>query len=254
MVGKMIDAHCHLEQKDYDDDRDEVVNQLKKELKAVITVCTHPKDFEKTMHIIEKYKGFAFATCAIHPEYIKETSEKQIEEFFDLLYENKDKLVGIGETGLDYFWVKEKEWQEKQKEMFLQFIEFSKEIRKPLVIHSREAYEDVIKVLETQDVKDVLLHMWGDKNFISKINDNGWNVTIGPIIQRSKNHKRIARDIPLEHIMLETDSPWFGNNGRGLPINIKKVAEKIAEVKKLPFEIVWKTCGENAIKFFNLNL
>ena len=68
----MIDVHCHLEQKDYEKDRDEVIEKCKKELKAVITCCCHPEDFELTMELVEKYKNFVFATVSIHPEYIKE--------------------------------------------------------------------------------------------------------------------------------------------------------------------------------------
>ena len=256
----MIDAHCHLEQPDYDKDRDEVVKHLKKDLKAIITVCTNPKDLDKTFELVDKYKGFVFATAAIHPEYIREMNEKIIEHFLEKLKENKDKIVGIGETGIDFYWVREKGDQKRQIEMFKQFINFAKEIRKPLVVHSREAYEEVLSVLENEDAKHVLLHMWGEKSFIERIKENGFHITIGPIIERSKNHKKIAKDFPIEKILLETDSPWFGGKTekgdriRGTPLNIKIPAGKIAEIKKIEFNEVWRICGENAIKFFNLSL
>jgi TatD DNase family protein len=250
----MIDAHCHLEQKDYDADRDEFIENLKKELKAVITCCAHPDDFELTMQIVEKHAGFVFATAGIHPTYIKEISEKQIENFMEILKENRKKIVGIGEVGLDYYWIKESSWQKKQKEMFIQFIEFAKEIKKPLVIHSREATEDCVKILEQEDAKHVLMHLFGEKKLLERIVENEWYISIGPIITRSKTHKKIARDFPLERILLETDSPWFGFGKRGTPLNIKPVAEKIAEVKKLSFEEVWQICGKNAVRFYELPL
>jgi TatD DNase family protein len=115
----MIDVHCHLEQKDYDKDRDDVIEKCKKELKAVITSCAHPRDFDLTLQLTEKYKNFVFACYGIHPEYIKEVSEKEIDEFLDSLVKNKDKIVAIGETGLDFWWTKEEEWKQKQRELFI---------------------------------------------------------------------------------------------------------------------------------------
>ncbi len=255
----MIDAHCHLEQKDYEKDRDEVIDRCRQQMKAVVTSCAHPRDFDLTLQLTEKYKGFVFAAVGLHPEYVKEISEKEKDEFLELVKQNKDKIVALGEVGLDFHWIKESEWQEKQKEWFVQFIEFSNEIKKPLVVHSREAYEEVVKILEQQDAKQVHLHLFGDNNLVKRIADNGWYVSIGPIVLRSKKHFQITRDMPIEQLLLETDAPWNapevfleGKKVRNEPTAVKIVAEKIAEIKKMSFEEVWKTCGENAIKFFNL--
>lgn len=250
----MIDSHCHLEQKDYDKDRDEFIKSLKKELKAVVTSCAHPKDIDLTLEIARKHKNFVFACIGLHPEYIKELKESELGNIIEKIRQHKNDIVGIGEVGLDFNWVKEKEWQEKQRELFVEMISLAKEIRKPLVIHSRNAYEEVIRILEQEDAKEVLLHMWGEKKLVDRINENNFFVSIGPIIARSKNHKRIARDIPIERILLETDSPWFGDGGRGTPLNIKIPCQKIAEVKKLSFEEVWRKCGQNSISFFKLPL
>jgi TatD DNase family protein len=260
----MIDVHCHLEQSDYDKDRDQVVENCRKELKAIITSCANPKDFELTMKMTESYKNFVFASCGIHPEYIKELPQNQIDEFMELIKKNKDKIVAIGETGLDYFWVKEPEWQQKQKELFVQLIALAKEIRKPLVVHSRDCYEDTVKVLEQEDAKEVDMHMFGEHNLTNRVIGNGWFISMNTIVMRSKGHRKIARDCPLERLMLETDAPWLGLDKEGSirspdqvrndPTSVKMVAEKIAEIKKVDFEHVWKTCGQNAVKFFRLPL
>ena len=256
----MIDIHCHLEQKDYDKDREDVIEKCKKELKAVITSCAHPKDFDLTLQLSEKYKNFIFASYGIHPEYIKEITEKEIEDFLEKVKQNKDKVIAIGETGLDYFWIRETEWQQKQKELFIQLIELSKEIKKPLIIHSRDAYEDCVKILEQEDAKEVDMHMFGDHHLTKRVVDNGWFISINAIILKSKSHKKIARDCPIEKIMLETDAPWLspkklldGIEERNDPTSIKIVAEKIAEIKKISFNDIWKKCGENAIRFFKLS-
>jgi len=248
----MIDSHCHLEQRDFDADRDEIIEKCKKELKAVITCCAHPSDFDLTIKMTNKYKNFVFATFGIHPEFIKEIREKEKDKFMGRIKENKSSIVGIGECGLDYFWVKDETLREKQKELFIEFINLAKDLKLPLVIHARDAVEDAIKILEKCDARNVQMHMFGSKNLLQRVIENGWRISIGPIIKTSKAHRKIARDMPIENILLETDSPWFGFGKRNDPLSIKLVAEKIAEIRKLDFEKVWKTCGENAARFFGL--
>jgi TatD DNase family protein len=251
----MIDVHCHLEQEDYSKDRDEIIEKLRKELKAIITCCAHPKDFDLTLNLVEKYKGFIFATVGIHPEYVKEISEKEKEEFLEKIKENRDKIVGIGEIGLDFNWVKEKEWQEKQKELFVELINFAKELNLPLIIHSREAYDEAVRILEQENAKNVLLHMFGANHLVKKVIENNWFVSMNTIVLKSKKHKKVVRDMPLERLMLETDSPWLSpSGGRNTPLSVKVVAEKISEIKKVNFEEVDRITTENAIKFFNLSL
>ncbi len=266
----MIDSHCHLEQQDYNKDRDKIIEKCRKAgLKAIVTCCARPRDFDLTMQMVEKHRGFIFATAGIHPEFIKEISEKEIDEFIETIRKNRDKIVAVGEVGLDYNWVKEKEWQEKQKELFIKFIALAKELNKPLVIHARDAFDEAVKILEEQGLSGgigtagqnpqefqlpaVLMHMFGANNLVKEIIKNNWFVSINTILLKSKKHKKVIRDVPLSHILLETDAPWLGPNGeRNDPTSIKLVAEKIAEVKKLDFETVWKTCGENAGSFFGI--
>lgn len=251
----MIDCHCHLEQEDYSKDREEVIEKCRKELKAVVSSCAHPKDFTLTMQLVEKYKNFVFATAGIHPEYIKEISEKEKDEFLELIKENKSKLVGIGEVGLDFNWVKESAWQKKQKEWFIESISLSKELKLPLVVHARDAFEDAVKILEQEDAKKVLMHMFGANQLVKRIAENGWYVSMNTIVLKSKKHKKVVRDMPLEQLMLETDAPWLGSEGkRNDPTSVKLVAEKITEIKKVKFEDVDKMTTENAIRFFNLNI
>lgn len=257
----MIDVHCHLEQPDYDKDRDEVIERAKKELKAVITSCANPKDFDLTLSLVEKYRGFVFAVAGIHPEYVKEISEKEKDEFLEKIKSNRENFVGMGEVGLDYNWLKDEEGRKKQKELFIEFISFAKEINLPLTIHSRDAHEETIKILDQEDAKQVHLHLFGDYHSVKKIIEKRWYVSIGPIVLRSKKYGKVVRDMPLEFLLLETDAPWNhplvfseGKKVRNEPTSIRVVAEKIAEIKKIGFDKVWEECGENAIKFFNLNL
>ncbi|MDI6825592.1 MAG: TatD family hydrolase [Candidatus Aenigmarchaeota archaeon] len=251
----MIDVHAHLEQMDFDNDRYQVIEGCKQKLKAVITCCAHPEDFDLTMQMVEKHKGFVFATVGIHPIYIKEITEKEKDEFLDLIKENKDKITALGEQGLDYFEIKESEWQQKQKELFIEFIDLSKELNFPLVVHSRDAFEDAIRILEQEDAKQVLMHMFGAHHLLKRVIENNWFISLNTIILRSKKHKKIARDMPSEKILTETDSPWLDPaGGRNTPLNVKIVIEKISEIKKVTFEEMDKITTNNAIKFFNLKI
>jgi TatD DNase family protein len=248
----MIDVHCHLEQKDYSEDRDQVIEKCRKELKAVVTSCAHPKDFDLTMQIVERHRGFVFATAGIHPEFVKELKDGEKDNFLDSIKENRNNIVGIGEVGLDYHWVKEPEWQERQKDLFVEMISFSKELKLPLIIHSRDAVEEAVKTLEQEDAKKVLMHMFGDNNLTGRVADNGWSVSLNTLLLENKKQKKIARDIPLQQLMLETDSPWLGMNGRNDPTSVRLVAEKIAEIKKISFKDVDAATTSNSITFFNL--
>jgi TatD DNase family protein len=250
----MIDVHCHLEQKDYEKDRDEIIEKCKKELKAVITCCCHPDDFDLTMEMVEKYKNFLFATVSIHPEYINEVKEEVVENFFKKIEENKEKIVGIGETGLDFI-TKEPEWREKQKELFVKFIDLAKNLNLPLVIHARKAFKEAIEVLEKSGAKNVLMHFFTQKDLLPKIIENGWSISVNTTLLSSKNIKKIVRDLKIEKIMTETDSPWLGPNGqRNDPRSIKFVVEEISRIKKMKIEEIDKITTQNAIEFFKLKL
>lgn len=250
----MIDAHLHLEQKDYDGSRDDLIKEWKKKLKFLVTVCASTKDWMKTKSFVDEYKGFVFAVAAIHPQYIGKIKQKEIDDFIKLLKKEKKYLAGIGECGLDYHWVKDEKLREKQRKMFVQFIQLAKELNIPLVVHSWESDEDVLGILENEGMKGkkVLLHQFESNKFAERIKNNGWFVSMGPGIKRSKNRRKLARDIPLKQILLETDSPWFGDGERGTPLNVWKAAEKIAEIKKVSVKEVEKQTDLNSIKFFSL--
>lgn len=251
----MIDTHCHLEQPDYNLDREQVIEKCKRQLKAVITCCAHPKDFDLTMKLVDQHKRFVFATASIHPLYIKEISEKEIDRFIDLIKRNKDKLVGIGEQGLDYFMIKESEWQRKQRELFIRLINFAKDLKKPIVVHARDAFDDAVEILEREGAEAVQMHMFGARHLLKRIIENGWYVSLNTIVLKSKSYKKIARDCPLNRLLLETDSPWLGLDGRrNNPTAVRVVAETIAEIKKTAFEEVERTTTQNAIDFFSLKV
>jgi TatD DNase family protein len=196
----MIDVHCHLEQKDFDPDREEIIKECQKELKAIITCSCHFEDFDLTLDLTKKHPNFIFATFALHPLYIKEISEKEIEECFKKIEKNRKDVAGIGETGLDFL-IEEAELREKQKKLFEKFIRLALDLKKPLVIHARRAFKETIEILERFKVKNVLMHFFTAKELLPKILENGWSVSINTMLFKSKTIKKIVRDLPVEKIM-----------------------------------------------------
>lgn len=251
----MIDVHCHLEQKDYENDLEQVIERAKSQgIKAIITCSADIKDFEKGLEIVKKFKNYVFLTASIHPIHVPEYSDEEIKDFLDKLRKNRKYIVGIGETGLDYYWVKDQNQRERQKKVFLWHIELAKELSLPLIVHSRDANNDTVKILEQAGYDKVLWHFFGDKNLVEWMIENNYKASFNTFLLKSKTHKKIVKALPLELIFLETDSPWLGFGKRNEPASIVKVAEKISEVKKLSFEEVWYKCGENAKEFFELKL
>lgn len=259
----MIDTHCHLEQPDYCGDRDAVVERCKHQLQAVVTSCAHPKYWDITMQLIRKHKGFAFASASIHPTYIKALNDEEISEYFELIRSNKENIVAIGETGLDYNWVKEVKCREKQKHLFENLIALAKQLQLPLVIHSRDATEEVVDILHDR-TKFVQMHMFTNYSLLKKVIDNGWFISVNTLLLKSKNVRKIVRDCPLDQLMLETDSPWLGidvdgnlkpkDEVRNDPTAVILVAKKIAQIKKIDVEDVDKHTSENALNFFKLKI
>jgi len=252
----MIDAHCHLEQEDYDPDRAQVIRECRQKLKAVITCCADPRDWTITESLVKEYKGFVYAIAGIHPEFIKNFEKNEIKDFIEVIKKaaKQEKIRAIGEIGLDYYWIKDSVYRDKQKDLFARMIELSKELNLPIVVHSRDAVLECVAVLEEHGMKNkkVLMHLMNDKDYLERIIKNGWMISIGPGILKSKGTRKIARDVPLSNLMLETDSPWFGFGERGNPLNVIKAAEKVAEIKKITVKEVEEITDKNTISFFGL--
>jgi TatD DNase family protein len=263
----MIDSHCHVEWKSYDSDRDALVAKWKTQLKAVICACSRPHDFDKALTFPVKYPNFVFVCAGFHPEFMKEVSAVEKQAYLEKVRKNRKNIVAIGEIGLDYDWIKEPAEQEKSRALFAEMLELAKELNLPVVIHSRNSHKDVLDILERSAPPKVYLHMWGghQDEFLKRVLKAGYFVGVNTIVFTSKNYKKVVRDVPLDRLLLETDAPWLAlkkegdawkidPKARNEPTNIKLVAEKIAEIKDVPFETVWKTCGENAARFYSLPL
>ncbi|MEM5828393.1 MAG: TatD family hydrolase [Candidatus Aenigmatarchaeota archaeon] len=255
----MIDVHCHLSTKkfrDLDNPIREKIDEYKNYLKAIIDSAPNFEEAKISLEISEKYKNFIFSSLGLHPVDALNYTEKEIDEYIEFINENKKKIVAIGEIGLDYYWIKESHKIQKQKEIFKRFIELAKDLDKPIVIHARLAFEDALKILVNEDVKKALFHFFDGKVKVAKeIVKEGYLISINNQIYKNPAIQNVAKEIDLNYLVCETDSPWAGI-GKEInePTNVRICIEEIAKIKNLPKEEVEKITDINAINFFELEL
>ena len=167
---------------------------------------------------------------------------------------NNPKIIGIGEVGLDYHWIKEPELRKKEHKNFKKFIELSDEINLPLVIHSRNAEKDCIKFLKKHD-KGAILHCFcGTIEQALDAISFGCLISVTTTFMNSDYRKRMVHELPLEKLVLETDAPYLSPvpGERNESINIKLTAGEIAKIKGVDFETVADTTTKNVEKFFGV--
>lgn len=258
----MIDSHCHLE---HMQDAEAVIDEARKRMSAVITSVPDPRDFERTMALREKHRGFVFVAAGFHPQIIDGFSDEQIEEHARLLRANADRLVSIGEVGLDYFWIKEKEKQERTRRVFEEYIGLAAELDKPMTVHSRsgeggDGITDAIEILKNKRAKNVQMHCFsGSEENLEACLAEGWMISFATVLVKSRRHQRLAAATPLGQMLLETDAPWQDPDAKpgsreltNRPWKIERSAEIIAEAKGIQKRDVLAATAENARRFFGL--
>ncbi|MFX0135170.1 MAG: TatD family hydrolase, partial [Candidatus Hodarchaeota archaeon] len=156
----LIDSHCHLDWKSFNEDIDLVIKRAKDNGLVAIITSSFSDNFEKTLKYVEKFKKYVFISLGLHPPQVNINSVKRT---IKLIQENANKIKAIGEVGLDYYWVKDPKKREGQQKGFVKFINLSKELKLPIVIHARNAHKDAIDILENNSAINVLMHCFSGK-------------------------------------------------------------------------------------------
>ncbi len=263
MIRTGIDAHCHLE---HMENPESIAEEVRKRMLGAVCSVPDPKDFERIMDLGKKFDDCVFVCLGFHPEIAFDYTKEKIEECIEYIKENRKHIVGIGEVGLDYNYNKEREKQERTKEIFIQFIDLSKELKLPLVIHARnhpedksmDAFADCLKILTDENAKHVIMHCFsGNEQILEHALEQNYWISFATIIVRSDKHKRLASKTPVENMLLETDAPWLDPDSRDLvnrPWKIERSAEIIAQVKETTKEEIMQATTENAVKAFDLKI
>lgn len=248
----MIDSHAHLISTFVKNIDELILNAKKSEIEAIINSSIEPTHFKEAIRLEEKYKGYIYTTLGFAPQYIKKLDiNKALTEI-----EKFSSIVAVGEVGLDYHWIKEESWREKEKEVFLKFIEYANQENKPLVIHSRKAEQDCIELLEKHSKVPVLMHCFAGTMIQAKrvAEDNNWLISIPTAVVNRKKHRKIAKRINLDNLLVETDTPFLSpiQGKRNQPKYISYAIDEIAKLKELEFREVDQVTTKNAKEFYRL--
>ena len=255
LKAKLADTHCHLDFPEFNPDREEVIQRSKAQgIDYVINIGSSLEGSGKSLELAKKY-DFIYATIGLHP-HEADTFNKEIElTLYD--FAKEDKVVAIGETGLDFF--KNYSKQENQKPLFLSLIRLAKELNLPLVIHNREAQSETLKILkESMPVRAVVHCFSGDENFLKDCLDLGFYIsfTCNITYKKAQNLRHLVKSAPLERLMLETDAPFLSPEGlrgkRNEPVNVKILAQEISKIKEISIDEVARVTTENAKQFFRI--
>jgi len=254
-----VDTHAHLNLKDYKNDADEVI---KRALENGVWMMNAGVSFEtskKAVELAEKFSG-VYAAVGFHPNDSKEEFD------YSVLKElaANPKVVAIGETGLDYHRIENNELRikEKQKEIFKKQIELALELEKPLIIHCREAHNDLLEILNSKfsilNSQPGVLHSFsGGLEEAGKYREMGFKIAFNGIITFSRDYDEVILRTPLEDILIETDCPFLTpvpyRGKRNEPLYVIEVAKKIAEIKELSLEKIAGQTTENAKELFGIN-
>ena len=259
---ELFDTHSHYNDEKFNEDREQIIKDT---YESGITkfVCAgyNIDSSKKAIEMSRKYE-FIYSICGISPNDIPQSEQelwKDIAEISEIVKQNKtNKLVAIGEIGLDYYWNKEN--KELQKEAFIKQIDLANEMNLPIVIHSRDASIDTIDIIKEHVVKRVgIFHCCQfNQEMIRQALELGYYISFaGPVtFKNSKNALDIVKMVPLDRILIETDSPYLSpepkRGKRNDSRNVKYIAQKIAEFKEMSIEEIAKITYENAKKIFNI--
>ncbi len=255
----IVDSHCHLDYPNLFDQLDDIVKRAEdSEIKYLLTICTTLKSFERIKLIIQKYKNI-YGTFGIHPHETKDFTEINSKYIFNLKNDYK-KIIGIGETGLDYYY----NHSDKiiQKKCFVEHIKAASELNIPVIVHSRNAEIDTYEILKSEKKNSklkILIHCFtGSEDFAKKLIDIGCYISVSGIItfKNSDELTNTVSKIPLERLLVETDSPYLAPSPyRGKsnePSYLVHTVKKLSEIKKIDKKEIMSKTSENFFKIFNL--
>lgn len=236
----LSDCHCHLDLKDFDSDRNRVV----KERVIVVNNGLNPESNRKTLELAKNPN--VKPALGFYPWDAVKSGVKEVEKEIEFI--SKQKIVAIGEVGLDYYHGKDPKDIELQKEVFTKFLRLAEKMDIPAVVHTRSAESDVLELIKKVKIK-IVLHMYtGSLKLVKDFLEIGCYFSIPSLVVRSKSMQELVEKVPIEKILTETDAPYLSHKKglRNEPKFVKYSIKKIAEIKKISV----KECEEKIYSNF----
>lgn len=254
---KLFDSHVHLDDRRFDEDREELISSLPKDgVEFAVNIGADIQSSKASIALAERY-DFLYATVGIHPHDVEGMTEKDIGVLEKL--SKHEKVVAIGEIGLDYYY--DHSPRELQKKWFIEQIRLANRCELPIVVHSRDAVQDTYDILkEYNEGSKVLIHCFSQSTEMAKkyVND-GAMIALGGALtfKNARSLVDVAKQIDMKHILIETDCPYLTpepyRGKRNDPSKVYYVAKKIAEIKNMELEEVVDITNRNAREFYGLS-
>lgn len=255
----LVDTHCHLDMRGYEN-LDEIISSAADQgVKGIITVGIDVPSSRHAVTIAQKYKN-VWATVGIHPHNADHATPQHLDQLATLAQDKSSKVVGYGEIGLDY--AKKYAPKKRQIEEFVHQLHLSKDLKLPVIIHDRDAHEDTLQLLKQHGPfpHGGVMHCFsGDSALANQVIKLGFQISIPGIVtfKNSDTLQEVVRDIPLEHIILETDGPFLapvpyrGKTNR--PEYLAFTAQKVAELQNISLDEVARVTTANTKTLFKID-
>lgn len=252
----IFDTHAHYDDAQFDSDREELLSSMPDlGVTTIVNVSSTLESCEKCVEFARKYP-YVYAAVGVHPDEVGALNEETFAEMEALL--DNDRVVAVGEIGLDYYW--DNESHELQKKWFVRQLELARQHHLPIIIHSREAAADTMEIMKAhaQGLEGVIHCYSYSREQAEEYVKMGFYIGIGGVLtfKNAKKLKEVAAAIPLERIVLETDCPYLApepfRGKRNQSSYIRYVAEKLAEIKEMTVEEVITVTEANAKKMYHL--
>lgn len=255
----LVDSHCHLNMEQFHEDLESVLDNAEQhKIECLQTICTKMSEFPEILALAEKYAKI-YCSIGVHPMEVSNESLVLIETLVAKL--RNPKVIGIGETGLDYYYRKDN--ADRQKESFIRHILASQQTDKPVIIHAREADEDIVAILkeyQSQKQFPALIHCFtSNYSFAKKVLDLGLYISFAGIVtfKNAQDIQEVASKIPLDRMLVETDAPYLApvpkRGKRNEPAYTRYTAEYIANMRNIPFEELARQTTNNFYSLFNFS-
>ena len=259
-VEKMIfETHGHYDDEQFDEDRERLIAEfLEKDIDKVMNVGADMQSSRNSVELAGKYPHF-YAAVGVHPSEVGDLTEDDMQALKQMTLENP-KVKAIGEIGLDYHFDDDPP-RDVQKKWFIRQLELAKELGMPIIIHSRDAASDTMEILKDMDGgrNGGVIHCYSySREQAREYIKMGFHIGVGGVVtfKNSRRLQEVVEDIPLEKIVLETDSPYMApvpfRGTRNSALNIPYIAEKIAEIKGVPVQKVYDQTYANALKMYKM--
>ncbi len=234
----LVDVHCHYTYKNFQKDIDETIKRMEKAgVKKVITNGLNPQDNKAVLELSKKYK-IVEAALGIYPTEAGNLSDKELKEILNQIKNNKNNIIAIGEVGLDHHWTKDKKKQARQKEVLREIIKLANKIKKPIIVHSRNAEAETVEVMKAAKVPVIMHCFCGKLEPTEEAIKAGFYFSIPTMIVRSKTFKKLVKRAGLNKLLTETDAPFLApksgerNDASNITQSITKIAEVLGKTEK----------------------